>query len=233
MKVAISTDLGFVSPHFGRCRSYTIVEIENGKVISREEIPNPGHQPGFLPGFLAERGVGCIVAGGMGPRARELFAQKGIQTVIGVQSPVEEVVEKLIRDELEEGEDLCGHKNGKLDQCGRQDLSSSEVSFGKICVTAQGDSPDSQVDPRFGRAVYFHIYDPKKDRWEVVANENVDAGHGAGVQSAQLIAGKDVSIVLTGECGPNAERILSAAGVKVVTGTTGTVKEALSKYLKS
>ena len=82
MKVAISTDMDYVSAHFGRCASYTIVDIEEGKVINREEIPNPGHQPGFLPQYLSDRGVNVIIAGGMGPRAQDLFAQKNIETSV-------------------------------------------------------------------------------------------------------------------------------------------------------
>jgi predicted Fe-Mo cluster-binding NifX family protein len=68
MRIAISTDQGYVSAHFGRCPSYTIIDIKEGQILNREEIPNPGHQPGFLPQFLSERGVNCIIAGGMGPR---------------------------------------------------------------------------------------------------------------------------------------------------------------------
>ena len=78
MKVAISTDQGYVSAHFGRCQSYTIVEIKEGNVLRMGEIPNPGHQPGFLPKYLSEKGVNCIIAGGMGPRAQGLFAQENI-----------------------------------------------------------------------------------------------------------------------------------------------------------
>jgi len=76
MKIAISTDVGFVSAHFGRCPSFTIADIEEGKVSSVEEINNPGHQPAFLPNFLAERGVKYIICGGMGNRAQMLFAEK-------------------------------------------------------------------------------------------------------------------------------------------------------------
>jgi len=89
MKIAISTDSGHVSAHFGRCPAYTLVDIEEGKIIRRTEIPNPGHQPGFLPDYLSRMGVTAIIAGGMGPRAQGLFAEKKIQTIIGVQGRVD------------------------------------------------------------------------------------------------------------------------------------------------
>lgn len=111
IKVAISTDEESVSAHFGRCQAYTIYEIEEGKILSKEVIPNPGHQPGFLPQFLAEKGVNCIITGGMGPKAQSLFAERGIQTIIGVSGKVEEVIQKFINNALEIGENLCTHED--------------------------------------------------------------------------------------------------------------------------
>lgn len=109
VKVAISTDGESVAAHFGRCQAYTIVEIADGTVRSRELIPNPGHEPGFLPRYLAERGVTCIVAGGMGPRAQGLFDQQGIETIVGVAGTIEETIQALLQGELESGESLCEH----------------------------------------------------------------------------------------------------------------------------
>ena len=109
MKVAISTEGDYVSDHFGRCSQYTLVEVEGGKVLTREVIDNPGHQPGFLPGFLAERGVTYVVTGGMGPRAQSLFAQQGIESVVGVSGRVDEVIEKFLKGELEGEENPCDH----------------------------------------------------------------------------------------------------------------------------
>lgn len=108
-KVAMSTDGDEVAAHFGRCEAYTIVEIADGAVRSREIIANPGHEPGFLPGYLAQRGVTCIVAGGMGPRAQMLFDQHGIKTIVGISGTIEETLEALLRGELESGESLCEH----------------------------------------------------------------------------------------------------------------------------
>jgi len=52
MRVAISTDGEFVSAHFGRCPSFTIMDLQDGKVVSKEVADNPGHEPGFIPQFL-------------------------------------------------------------------------------------------------------------------------------------------------------------------------------------
>jgi predicted Fe-Mo cluster-binding NifX family protein len=113
MRVAISTDAGSVSAHFGRCPQYTVVEIENGSVLKREEVANPGHQPGMIPSFLKERGIECIVAGGMGKRATILFDELGIQTVLGVSGGIDNVIGQLSRGELKGGESLCKPGAGK------------------------------------------------------------------------------------------------------------------------
>lgn len=100
----------------------------------------------------------------------------------------------------------------------------------KIAVTSRGTDLDSQVDPRFGRCANFLVVDVESMAFEVVANDNVSAGGGAGIQSAQLVADRGVEAVLTGSCGPNAFRTLQAADIAVVVGVRGTVGEAVKQY---
>jgi predicted Fe-Mo cluster-binding NifX family protein len=113
MKVAISTDGQNVSAHFGRCPSYTILEIRDGKVIQSGEIQNPGHHPGYLPRFFNDMEVNCIIAGGMGARASELFAQYNIQPILGISGKIETVINQLLNGTLKGGESLCETGHGK------------------------------------------------------------------------------------------------------------------------
>ena len=113
MRIAISTDGDVVSAHFGRCPSFTIVDIEEKKVVGKEVIENPGHQPGYIPRFLHEKGVGYIVAGGMGMRATDLFQQMGIDTVMGITGRVDDVIEEILAGTLKGGESLCKPGAGK------------------------------------------------------------------------------------------------------------------------
>jgi predicted Fe-Mo cluster-binding NifX family protein len=231
MKVAISTDQGYVSAHFGRCSAYTVIEIKEGQMLNREEIPNPGHQPGFLPQFLSEKGVNCIITGGMGPRAQALFAQKNIETITGVQGTVDEVMEKFIKQKLEAGEDLCGHRHGEHSPYDQGEGEVRTTAGKRICITSRGKDLSSEVDPRFGRAQYFLIVDPETMDFEVIENPYIEATHGAGTQTAQFISNKNnVGTLLTGNCGPNAQRVLQSSGIKVITGVSGNIKDTLSKY---
>ncbi|MEW6374513.1 MAG: NifB/NifX family molybdenum-iron cluster-binding protein [Thermodesulfobacteriota bacterium] len=107
MKIAIATDGNLVSPHFGRCPQFILVEIQNGEIVKKEILKNPGHEPGFLPQFLHEHGVECIICGGMGHRAQGLFAEKGIQTLTGIIDEIDNVIERFLKSELKSGESLC------------------------------------------------------------------------------------------------------------------------------
>lgn len=113
VRVAISTDGQFVSEHFGRCPSFTVVDIEDGKIGSTKVLENPGHQPGAIPRFLQQRGVNCIVAGGMGMRARGFFEEAGIQAILGVAGRIDDVIRKLQDGTLQGGESFCKPGAGK------------------------------------------------------------------------------------------------------------------------
>ena len=100
----------------------------------------------------------------------------------------------------------------------------------KIAITSTGKTLDSQVDQRLGRAAYFVIVDTETMEFDVMENDSVTAAGGAGISAAKAVADAGAEAVLTGNCGPNAQRTLSAAGVKLYTGLTGTLSEAVELY---
>jgi predicted Fe-Mo cluster-binding NifX family protein len=100
----------------------------------------------------------------------------------------------------------------------------------KIAISATGPALDAEIDPRFGRCQYFVIVDPETMQFETIENSSGMAGGGAGISTAQMIASKGVETVLTGNCGPNAYQVLSAAGIKVVISVSGKVSEAIKDY---
>ena len=102
----------------------------------------------------------------------------------------------------------------------------------KICVTASGNTLDALIDPRFGRASYLTIVDSESMTFEAIPNAATGAMGGAGIQAAQTMAKKGAKVLITGNIGPNAFQALSAAGIKIVTGAFGTVREAVEKYKK-
>jgi len=100
----------------------------------------------------------------------------------------------------------------------------------KIAVSTMGQNLDAQVDPRFGRCQNFIIVDTDNMEFEAISNDSAAASGGAGIAAAQMIASKGVEAILTDNCGPNAFGVLNSAGIKVVTGATGTVKEAIESF---
>ena len=107
---------------------------------------------------------------------------------------------------------------------------STPVSGEKICITSEGNSLNSNVDPRFGRCKYFIFVEMDSRDFESVLNPNIESMGGAGIQSGQFIADKGVKTVLTGNVGPNAFQTLQAAGVSVITGVSGIVEDAVQQY---
>ena len=102
----------------------------------------------------------------------------------------------------------------------------------KIAITAKGNTLESEVDPRFGRCSHFLIVDIDTMDFESISNESAMASGGAGIQAAQTVAKAEVEAVVTGNMGPNAFQTLSAAGIKIFIGASGTIKEAIEKYKK-
>jgi len=100
----------------------------------------------------------------------------------------------------------------------------------KIAVSAIAPGLDAEVDPRFGRCQYFIIVDPETMQFEAIENSSAIASGGAGISAAQMIASKRVEAILTGNCGPNAYQVLSPAGIKVITGVSGKVQDAVQDY---
>ena len=101
----------------------------------------------------------------------------------------------------------------------------------KLAISSTGNDLASDVDSRFGRCQYFIIYDTDTKDFEALSNESSMATGGAGIQSVQFIQSKGAETILTGNVGPNAIDALNAAKIGVVTGVTGTVQDAVGKYI--
>ncbi|MBS3809631.1 MAG: NifB/NifX family molybdenum-iron cluster-binding protein [Desulfobacterales bacterium] len=101
----------------------------------------------------------------------------------------------------------------------------------KIAVSSKGNSLESELDARFGRAACFVFVDPNTMSYEVVENsENLNAPQGAGIQAAKTVADRGAGVVITGNCGPKAYTVLQQADIPVITGVSGRVKDAVEQY---
>jgi len=113
VKIAISSDSGNVSGHFGRAPNFTIITIEDNKLIEKKVLQNPGHTVGSIPKFISEQGAKCMITGGMGRRAQDFFSQYGIDIIMGVTGTIDNVIQKILDGTLEGGESLCSPGGGK------------------------------------------------------------------------------------------------------------------------
>ncbi len=100
----------------------------------------------------------------------------------------------------------------------------------KVVVTATGPSLDATVDPRFGRCPYFVLVETDDLQSRGMENPCVALGSGAGIQAAKFVTGEGAEVVLTGACGPKAYDTLTAAGVEVLIGCQGTLRDAIEDF---
>lgn len=112
LTIAVPTAEGRLAMHFGHCQEFAIFEVDTStkEIVGERRMQPPPHEPGVLPAWLAEQGTDVIIAGGMGGRAQALFAEHGIQVVVGAPAePPKEVVSGYIAGKLETGQNFCDH----------------------------------------------------------------------------------------------------------------------------
>ena len=112
MRIAIPLVEEKLSLHFGHCDQFAIIDVneETSEISKRKDLTPPVHEPGALPRWLHENNVNVIIAGGMGQRAQQLFAQNDIKVVVGASSGTpEELVTSFLQDTLQTGDNICDH----------------------------------------------------------------------------------------------------------------------------
>jgi predicted Fe-Mo cluster-binding NifX family protein len=109
MRIAVSAENkkgldSVVSPHFGRCPAFVLVDLDGSQVLNVREVDNPffgNHQPGQVPGLIASQGANVMLTGGMGGRAIQFFEQYGIEGVTGAYGTVRQSIERYLAGQLQ------------------------------------------------------------------------------------------------------------------------------------
>ena len=117
LRISVAAMGNTVAGHFGHCENFIFFDTEDGKIVNTESVPNPGHKPGFLPNFLADRGAKVIITGGMGGGAVDIFNERDVEVILGVQGDARTAVETYLRGELRSTGSIC-HNHEHADECG-------------------------------------------------------------------------------------------------------------------
>ena len=117
LRIAVAGEGKNVTEHFGHCEAFIVFDVENGEIVKEEALPNPGHKPGFLPNYLADRGVNVIISGGMGGGAVDIFNERNVEVIVGASGNAKAAVEKYLRGELKTTGSIC-HEHQHHDECG-------------------------------------------------------------------------------------------------------------------
>ncbi|MGY5875618.1 MAG: NifB/NifX family molybdenum-iron cluster-binding protein [Candidatus Thorarchaeota archaeon] len=100
----------------------------------------------------------------------------------------------------------------------------------RVCITSTGNDLDALVDRRFGRCAYFIIVDTETMEFESLSNAAASASGGAGIQAAQIMASKDIEVVITGSVGPNAYPALESSGIRMMSSSSPTVAATIDAF---
>jgi predicted Fe-Mo cluster-binding NifX family protein len=112
MKIAIPLAGGRLSAHFGHCEQFALIDVnrQDKQIGEQQLLTPPVHEPGVLPAWLSGLNVNTVIAGGMGQRALQLFAQKGIEVLCGAPSASpEQLVSDYLEGRLALGQNVCDH----------------------------------------------------------------------------------------------------------------------------
>ena len=109
MKIVVAANGVNVAGHFGHCENFVFFDVENGSIVNETIVGNPGHKPGFLPNFLADKGCEVIISGGMGGGAVDIFNERNVEVIIGAQGSPRANVEAYLKGELQSTGSVCHH----------------------------------------------------------------------------------------------------------------------------
>lgn len=116
-KIAVAAEGKKVTGHFGHCVNFMLFDVENNQITKEESVDNPGHKPGFLPNFLADKGVKVIISGGMGQGAVDIFNERDVEVVTGASGDAKTAAERYLKGELKSTGSVC-HEHQHHDECG-------------------------------------------------------------------------------------------------------------------
>ena len=116
MIIAVASDKGSVSGHFGHCEAFKIFETDGKSLTNEKTVATPSHKPGLIPNFLNDQGVNVIISGGMGGAAVSIFNEHNIEVVIGQKGSSKIAAEMYIAGELESTGSVC-HDHDYADEC--------------------------------------------------------------------------------------------------------------------
>lgn len=112
MKIALPVSDNKLCLHFGHCEKFEVFDVDEQtkKITARATFGAPPHQPGLLPRWLADKGVKCVIAGGMGSRAITLFKENGVNVITGASAgEPTAILQDYIDGRLATGANVCDH----------------------------------------------------------------------------------------------------------------------------
>lgn len=237
MILAVSEYHQRISPLLDTAQHVLVFSIEDTTIRKRERM----RVVAPLDAFLDAHGVRILLCGAATRPLIEMIQHRRITVLPHLSGAVDEIVDLYLNDPSQLAQyrmpgcrcfrGRCGGCEDAVKMAPRKQCIKKREDEMKIAITAASREVDAPVDRRFGRSPGFVLYDTEQDTWEFVDNaQNYSSAQGAGIQSAGNIIDAGVSVVLTGNIGPKAFRVLMEGGVEAFLVEDCTVQEAVARY---
>ncbi len=232
---------GRIAPLFDVSSEVIIFYITDGTVTGEEKLEVLNSSPSSWTRWLQAKEITLLICSAIGREYSSRIHEGGIEIIPGIRGEVKEVIEawlqKRLTVQMYQMPGCRWKRRFQSGQCPRyRDIlyiyeKRMEVDPMKIAVASEKNSLEAPMDPRFGRAQGFIIYNVETGDFVYKGNsQNLNAAQGAGIQSAKNVIDAGAGVLLSGHVGPKAFRALTSAGVEVFTGVSGTVSDAIEKY---
>ncbi len=235
MRIAIPVWMDRVSPVFDVAKHLLLIDIEDSTEVARELKTLTENQLTDRAQYVADLGVEVLICGAISRPLELILGARSVGVVPHVCGATEEILSAFLGGKINDRRFLMpGCKLRQRGYSSRADKNGHELTVRgesmRIAITSQGPDLTSQVDPRFGRARYFIVFDAATEELTALDNsQNLNASQGAGIQAAKKVIRESVETVVTGHVGPKALDVLESARVQIFCGASGTVKEALQQ----
>lgn len=232
MALAITIWSGQVATVADFARRMLVVEVEGGQVRSRRTSEMPAGEVPVWSARLGAAGATTLICGAISRHMHRCLSAAGVEVVDGCAGGIEEVLADWLAGTIDSRRrgPACRWAAGlsAIPRPRPSHLPALQEHAMSIALSATGPGLDDALDPRFGRCRHILVC---AEGAEPVhhANPAQGAEHGAGIRTAEFVAGLGVATVVTGAVGPKAMEVLRAAGIRAFASPPGTVREALAR----
>lgn len=212
------------------------VRVEDGAFTARQEVEAPGPDAAAWRARCVSEGVTTLICGAISRHLHRHLCHAGITVIDGCAGPIGTVLAAWRSGMIatcQTSRPRCHRRRaGRRSQPAAPSASTGDSTM-RVAISSTGSDAEALIDPRFGRSRHFLVASTPGEALTAHANPTaVQAEHGAGIRTAEFVAGLGVRTVITGAVGPKAMQVLRAAGIRIFACDAVPARSALERLLR-